>query len=538
MIGLHSQDDGFYLTLRDRRLLDHSRKHPLLILGVAERRIVGHRNLPRIRSRLSSSKRTSAWKATETRHDFVEIEFDGLLRMAVQERDGIAHITFSCFDSSVNWLRIRLPGIPGETVFGGGERFAGRNLKGSRIVLDSRAAVGGLRPTDPSLPSDATALIDGRRIMRIVTGAPVILDCRSQHKLTVDCWSVPDELCLGLCTSVSDAAAGLNRAAGSSERSRSYPAWPLEGISLSVRGGVEEISRRVHSALEAGIHLGSILLRDWQGSQEGRNPASYGWIPDPRLYPALEDEAARFKHAGIRVLVTLAPRLSRDSALFSEASERGFLVKRSDGSDYLLGSTRSDALPDLWNPNAFMWIKDRIKTEILGRGLSGWVGDSWIDPPPDAVLYGDSDAVQHGNEFAGLWGRAGEDAIREAGAEGSIAIYPRPAWGRLSPMVSGTWSPWGSDRGRRPGCLTRGLFLGLTGNGPWHPEIRASGLAGDTGRDAFMRRVEAAAISPLMRILDDEPYWTDLGLMSHLARMSRMWTLLAPYHGSVAVEFA
>ncbi len=515
MLDLKPCNDGFRIDFQGRSILEHSRKHPCLQFYTMDEPRLTRAGLMHARRKVLTRARAAAWKAIEKRPDFVELEFEGLGRMALRARDTMLTISFSRYDASYNGLRVRLIAIAGELAFGGGERYAGKNIKGRSIQCDPRVQGGRRMAMDPHSMGNASILSDGRTLITVDCAAPVSFDLRKGRWTFIEAWAIPREIVLhGAPTLI----ALISSAADKRNASIAAPEWAMDGICLTVSGGAAELSRRVHKALDAGVRLSSVFVRDWQGHSRDKRSPLQSWLPNRQAYPRFEDDCAHYGHAGLHIAVPFDPALSRESALYEEAKP------------YLLPGDKDLGLPDLWRPEAYSWVKESIRARLLGLGISAWHSN----PGPGPVLAGAC-----GNEFAELWARANREAIRDAAAEASAAFYVRPGWGNGARLANGVYSPWGSDarNGAADKVLTRGIFMGLCAGGAWHGEIRSTGVRSMAGREAFMRRVEAAAIAPFMHVSDEEPYWNDKGLMDHLARMSRFWTALKPYHAAVADEY-
>lgn len=80
------------------------------------------------------------------------------------------------------------------------------------------------------------------------------------------------------------------------------------------------------------------------------------------------------------MLIYINPFLSIEPGhdlLFTEAKAKGYLVEKTDGTPFLnKNSNFHAALLDLTNPETRAWIKNAIKTEMIGKaGASGWMND-------------------------------------------------------------------------------------------------------------------------------------------------------------------
>ena len=73
---------------------------------------------------------------------------------------------------------------------------------------------------------------------------------------------------------------------------------------------------------------------------------------------------------------SINPFLATEGRLYKEASEKGYCVQHPDGGDYLVSvTTFPAAMVDLYNPDAFEWIKAVIKRNMIGIGMAGWMAD-------------------------------------------------------------------------------------------------------------------------------------------------------------------
>src|SRR5215203_2067479 len=128
----------------------------------------------------------------------------------------------------------------------------------------------------------------------------------------------------------------------------------------------------------------------------------------------------------IKLMTYINPFLCDDAAqkkdhrrnLFEEAARSGYLVKNQDGEPYKITiSSFSAALVDLTNPEAWNWIKDIIKEELISSGASGWMADFGDGLPYDAVLFSGADPKSYNDRYAEEWARVNREAISEAGAK-------------------------------------------------------------------------------------------------------------------------
>jgi alpha-glucosidase len=120
------------------------------------------------------------------------------------------------------------------------------------------------------------------------------------------------------------------------------------------------------------------------------------------------------------MLIYINPFLSTEeghNTLFAEAKSKGYLVEHSDGTPYLIKNTNFFAgLIDLTNPSTRIWIKNVIKTELIGKArASGWMNDFGEALPFDSKLYGGANPAVWHNRYPEEWAKISREAIEEAG---------------------------------------------------------------------------------------------------------------------------
>ncbi|MBN2875633.1 MAG: alpha-glucosidase [Spirochaetales bacterium] len=562
MIHLEAAEDGFVISLDGRRALVHTTHAPLIEMGSAEPAIRQRKGGFTIRQKRFARVKARAWKQIAANDDFLDIEFEGLVRMTVRDAGSALRITFSRYDSTFNRFLFRLPATPGESVFGCGEQYSRLDLKGSRVPLWSEeqgvgrghdlitllanlwgGAGGNWHTTYFGQPSFVTS---GRSYAHVGTTAYCVFDFRRAKTTVLSSWAVPDEIILGFAADAPGAVGALSERLG---RQKALPAWTWNGVWLGAQGGYEELRRKLDAATKAGVKVGAVWAQDWCG----RRITSFGkqlqwnWRFDRELYPNLPEDISRLRREGVRFLGYINPFLAIEGDLYAEASKAGFCVKKLDGSDYLVTvTTFPAAIVDLYNPDAYAWIKNVIKREMLGIGMAGWMADFGEHLPIDAVLHGGRDPLLAHNEYPVLWAKVNAEAIRESGKEGDVVCFHRSGWAGSSAYASAFWAGdqlvnWSRDDGLAS-VVPAALSLGFSGSGMWHSDIGGYTTVAwiKRSRELLMRWTELAAFTPIMRSHEgnrpesNAQLWSDPAILAHLARMSAVWTGLAPYHADVA----
>jgi len=565
VIRLETAEDGFTVSLDGRKALVHTVRAPLLEMGSAEPLVRQRRGSFSLRQRHVARTRAKAWKMVASRDDFLDIEFEGLVRMTVREVAGALHISFSRYDSSFNRLWFRLPAVAGESIFGCGEQYSRLDLKGSVVPLWSEEQGigrahdlisvlanlrGGAGGTWHSTYFGQPSFISSERsYVHVRTTAYCVFDFKRPRTTSIATWAVPDEIVAGFSANAGASVGALSSLVG---RQPALPSWTWDGAWLGVQGGSAELDRKLSAAKSAGAKVGAIWAQDWCGKREtsfGRQ-LMWNWQADRVSYPDLPDQIARLRRDGIRFMGYINPFLATEGPLYAEASKAGYCVKRADGSDYLVTiTTFPAALLDLWNPEAFSWIKDVIKREMIGIGMAGWMADFGEYLPTDAVLHGGRDPLLAHNEYPELWAKANEEAIAEAGKQGQAIFFMRSGWSGTGRHTPAFWAGdqlvnWSRDDGL-PSIIPAALSLGFSGAGLWHSDIGGYTTVAwiKRSRECLMRWTELAAFTPIMRTHEgnrpeaNAQIWSDAGTLAHFARMTAIWSGLAPYHADTMTAY-
>ena len=294
----------------------------------------------------------------------------------------------------------------------------------------------------------------------------------------------------------------------------------------------------------------------------------WNWELDPERYPDWEGLRAELEQDGARLMSYVNPFLvdvsERDQPcrrnLYQEARELGYLVKKRDGSPYLVQNTSfSAAMIDLTHPDACTWFKAVLKEQVMGVGASGWMADFAEALPFDAVLHDGSDAAVFHNEYPVAWARLNREAIQEAGREGDVVFFTRGGFTGSPGHSTLFWlgdqlTSWRSEDGIRSG-VTGLLSSGFSGISQNHSDIggyTTTAVPGlpvaipllDHRRSAELlhRWIELNAFTAVYRThegnqpsrnhqVDDDAF-----TLAHFARFARVYAALAPLRMRLGVE--
>ena len=563
MITLETGSEGFTLSVDGHGVFSHSVRRPCVELGETRRPRGGSRKTGTSLEKKVRFLPLRAYRIEESTPNSVVVDFEGRLRLSAKLSGSKLRLSFSRPGDRFERLRFRLAAVPGESIFGCGERYGPLNLKGSLVSLwvddggsgrefftlspaaGARPGSRGRRPTCLPLPSFVSTQ---RYWVHADSPAPARFDFRAARSTVLEFRQVPKEIAVGWAGSAAETAAGLSCHAG---RPPAIPAWTRRGAVLGLGGGIAEVRRKLDIAREAGVPVAAVWVEDWCGRCASRHGihAYFSWTADAELYPDLPAAIATLRAEGVRFLGHISPFLAADGSLYAEAHDRGFCVRTAEGADYLASvDAGTAALMDLTNPRAVRWIKDLIRGRMIDAGMSGWLADSGVCLPDDAVLHSGERPRDLHNLWPVLWARINREIIEEAGRADEIAVFLRSGWAGSSSLASGFWADARradfSDANGISSLIPAGLSAGLSGAGFWHFDVggSASRVFGSRKSECLKRWFEIGAFSPVFRTHEggrpkaDSQYWTDLCCLRHFARMTGIFAALEPYHAIVARE--
>ena len=322
------------------------------------------------------------------------------------------------------------------------------------------------------------------------------------------------------------------------------PEWAYDGTILGVQGGTETMFKKIETAEKAGVKVTGVWCQDWEGERITAfgKQLMWNWVWDKELYPGL-DKAIEDLHArGIKFLGYINPFLAIEKELYKEAAEKGYCVKDKDGNDYLVKiTTFPAAMIDLTNPDAFEWIKNIIKTNMIGLGLDGWMADFSEYLPTDCVLSNGMDAKEVHNTWPALWAKVNREALEETGKLGEVLFFTRAGHTNTIKYSTLMWNgdqhvDFSYDDGL-PSVIPATLSLAVSGFGLCHSDIGGYTTFGKMRRndETFMRWSELNVFTPLFRGHEgNQPdsntqFDRDETVLRHYAKMSRLHFGLKSY---------
>src|SRR5215213_1737489 len=350
-----------------------------------------------------------------------------------------------------------------------------------------------------------------------------------------------------------------------SGRMRQLPEWIISGAVVGLQGGTDRVSRISDKLESFGTPIAALWLQDWVGQRKTcfGTQLWWNWELDRDHYPNWGSLRESLEGKNIRLMTYINPFLCDDAAqeedhrcnLFEVAASCGYLVKNQDGEPYTITiSSFSAALLDLTNPEAWNWIKDIIKGELIGNGASGWMADFGEGLPYDAVLFSGADPKSYHDRYAEEWARVNREAISEAGRGDDIVFFNRsgytesPCYSTLF-WVGDQLVDWDEHDGIKT-AVTGLLSSGLSGYSLEHSDIGGYTaldnplLKYHRSKELLMRWTELAAFTVVFRTHEgnrsgvNHQIYSDGETLRHFVRFAEVYAAWEPYRMKLVEEAA
>lgn len=353
-------------------------------------------------------------------------------------------------------------------------------------------------------------------------------------------------------------------------RMQPLPDWFHKGAIIGMQGGADRVLEVYNELLQRNTPMAAFWLQDWVGKRPTLLGMQLWWnwiLDDVNDYPGWNNMVTTL--GDVRVLTYINPFFVnvsmasqdeypfRDQNLFQIAHDAGYLVRNAQGEPYLIPNTDfSAAMLDLTNPDAFTWMKEIIKTNMIGASQSsGWMADFGEALPFDAILAsGESPETFH-NRYPEEFARLNREAIEEAGRAGDIVFFSRSGFNKSPGISTLFWEgdqmvTWDEHDGLKSAVI--GLLSGgLSGYSLNHNDIGGyfsvvfPGVANVTrSRELLFRWMEMNAFTAVFRTHEglqpevNVQLYTDNETFDQFARIAKVYAALAFYRTTLMQEAA
>ena len=264
---------------------------------------------------------------------------------------------------------------------------------------------------------------------------------------------------------------------------------------------------------------------------------NFQWDPD--VFPDPVGMLRRLRERGLKICVWINSYIAQRSSVFAEATAKGFLIKRTDGSVWQTDLWQPGmAIVDFTNPAARQWFAGHI-TRLLEMGVDAIKTDFGERIPTEGVVYHDgSDPVKMHNFYPIIYNETVFRAIEAGRGSGEAVLFARSSYtsGQRFPVHWGgdCWSTFES----MAESLRGGLSLGLSGFGFWSHDI--GGFEGTAPAFIYKRWAAFGLLSSHSRLHGSGSYRIPWAYDDEACDVLRLFTKLKcrlmPYLWSAALQ--
>ncbi len=259
---------------------------------------------------------------------------------------------------------------------------------------------------------------------------------------------------------------------------------------------------------------------------------------DERTFPDPAGMLARLKAGGLHICVWINPYIAQRSAVFEQANQAGYLLKRPNGDAWQTDTWQAGmGIVDFTNPSARTWFGEQLK-RLLAMGVDCFKTDFGERIPTQVVYFNQADPVRMHNYFTYLYNQTVFETLQETIGEAEAVVFARSATaGSQKYPVH-----WGGDSESTfesmAASLRGGLSLGLAGFGFWSHDI--GGFDGTPPPEVYKRWVAFGLLSSHSRLHGSNsyrvPWLVDEESVEVLRKFTQLKCRLMPYLYAKAVE--
>ena len=236
---------------------------------------------------------------------------------------------------------------------------------------------------------------------------------------------------------------------------------------------------------------------------KGYEWCNFEWDPDTFSDP--EGMLKRYKARGLKICVWINSYIGQKSKLFDEGMERGYLIKKTDGSVYQIDDWQAGkGIVDFTNPEACKWYQGKLD-KLIDMGVDCFKTDFGERiPVKDIQYYDNSDPVKMHNYYAHLYNKTVFELLERRLGKDQAVLFARSsaAGGQQFPVH------WGGDctatYTSMAESLRGGLSLALAGYGFWSHDI--SGFEQTASADVYKRWCAFGLLSTHSRLHGSTSY--------------------------------
>ncbi|KAL4875128.1 glycosyl hydrolases family 31-domain-containing protein [Aspergillus karnatakaensis] len=392
------------------------------------------------------------------------------------------------------WVTYQLQLGVGDKVYGLGERFGPFAKNGQSVEIWNEDGGTGSELTYKNIPFFVTSAGYG---VFIPTSNYISFEIQSERTTRVNI-SVPGETLAMYLIYGPDPKSIIERYTTITGKPALPPAWTF-GLWLSTSFTTEYDEGTVTSFLD--------------GMSERDIPVSVFhfdcfWMPgfkwcdyefDKDYFPDAKGQLQRIKERGIHICVWINSYIAQESSIFDEAAEKGYLLKRTDGSVWQYDFWQAGmGFVDFTNPDACKWYQDKLQA-LVDMGVDSFKTDFGERIPTGDVVYfdGSSPEKMH-NYYSFLYNKVTFEVLEKNFGPNKAALFARSATAGCQRFPV----HWGGDPystfEAMAETLRGGMSLALSGFGYWAHDI--GGFEGKPDPALFKRWIAFGLFSSHSRL--------------------------------------
>lgn len=261
------------------------------------------------------------------------------------------------------------------------------------------------------------------------------------------------------------------------------------------------------------------------------------FVWDERVFPDPEGMLQRIKAKGLKICVWINSYIAQESPLFDEGMEKGYLLKRPDGSVWQWDMWQPGmGIVDFTNPAACEWFQSKLEV-LLDMGVDCFKTDFGERIPTDCVYYNGMDPVKMHNYYTYLYNKTVFELLERKRGKNEAVLFARSATagGQKFPVHWGgdCWSDYESMEE----SLRGGLSLQMSGFGFWSHDI--GGFESTSTPDVYKRWCAFGLLSSHSRLHGSTSYrvpWAyDEESVDVVRFFTRLKARLMPYLWKTAI---
>ncbi|MEA4896502.1 MAG: alpha-xylosidase [Oscillospiraceae bacterium] len=467
-----------------------------------------------------SVSRTGPWRIEYSYKDRV---------LTASEDGGLAHINYN----GCSYLREMLNMDVDETIYGLGERFTAFVKNGQRVICRNEDGGTCTPQAYKNIPFYMSSrgyglFVDTPATVEFEIGTEVV----SKLQFSVKEERVTYHVCGG--SDMQQALSGYTALTGRTAR---LPAWSFGlwlSTSFTTNYDEETAGGMIDGMLQRDIPL-DVFHYDcfWMKGFQWCNFAF-----DSDTFPDPEGMLKRNHARGLKNCVWINPYIAQLSPLFDEAADKGYLLRRPDGSVWQWDLWQAGmGIVDFTNPDACTWYKEKLRT-LLDMGVDCFKTDFGERIPEDVVYFNGSDAHRMHNYYTYLYNKTVFTLLEETRGTGEAVLFARSA------TVGCAQFPlhWGGDSNgtyvSMAESLRGGLSLGMSGFAFWSHDI--GGFETEASCDVFKRWIAFGLFSSHSRLHGSNGYrvpWAyDEESCDVLRHFTKLKLSLMPYLYASAIQ--